>query len=338
MNQRELLLSVISGEPAYRFPVIGPGGLINIINRTILDRLGIPLPAAHYSGAMMAELAAAGHDMEGFDNVGVPLCLTVEAEVLGAKVDMGDTMVLPRIVSYPELNIEDIIANALPALLNHGRVPQVLRAVELLRGMRPGVPILGNIAGPATLAASLVRPTAMIELVQKGPDVLNRLFEGIISFLCAYVEALVDNGADIIMVHEPVARSSPYMGFDLFINVLPYMNELSKYAQLGGAKLILHICGGRFEHVRAVREAQMDAYSFEADVDPGEAREVLKKPIIGTVPASMVNYFPPEMVLEETLMAIQRGASMMCPPCGLGLDTPFQNLRIMKEASRRFRP
>lgn len=338
MNKRELLMAVLSGEPTDRFPVLGPGGSINVITRTILDRLGIPLPAAHYSGAMMAELAAAGHDMAGFDNVGVPLCLTVEAEVLGAKVDMGDGAVLPHIVSFPDLSLNQIITHAVPALMNHGRVPQVLRAVELLSSMRPNVPTIGNIAGPATLTASLIRPSAILDLVNQSPDLLNRLFEGITSFLCAYTEALVESGADVIMIHEPAARLGSYMGFDLFVNVIPYLNELSRYAQLGGARLIMHVCGGKFEHVRAARETQMDAYSFEADVDPGEAARLLGKPVVGTIPASMVNYFPPEMVLEETLMVVQRGAAIVSPPCGLGLDTPFQNLRIMKEASLRFHP
>lgn len=338
MNRRELLLAALAGEPTDRFPVIGPGGLINVINRPVLDRLGIPLPAAHYSGMMMAELAAAAYDMIGFDNVGIPLCLTVEAEALGAKVEMGDSTVLPHIVAFPDITIEEIIANALPALLNHGRLPQVLRAVELVHDMKPQAAVIANIAGPATLIASLIRPSEMIHLLKKDPGFLNRLLEGLISFLCAYTEALVENGADIIMINEPAARSGSYMGFDLFLNVLPYMNELSKYAHLGGAKLILHVCGGHMDQVGMCKETQIDAYSFEAEIDPGEARKTLGKPIIGTVPASLVHYFPPEMVLEETLMAVRHGADIMCPPCSLGLETPFQNLRIMKEASHRFTP
>jgi [methyl-Co(III) methanol-specific corrinoid protein]:coenzyme M methyltransferase len=337
LTRRELLWAALNGEPTERFPVIGPGGLINVINRTILDRLGIPLPAAHYSGMMMAELAAAAYDMIGFDNVGVPLCLTVEAEALGAKVEMGDGTVLPHIIAFPEISVEEIIANAVPALLNHGRIPQVLRAVELLHHMKPTVPVIGNMTGPATLASSLVRPTELIELVKRDPRFLDRMIEGLISFQCAYAEALIQNGADVLMIHEPAARTGSYMGFDLFHNVLPYLNELSKYAELGGAKILLHVCGGRPEQVRICREAQVDAYSFEAEVDPGEAHDILGKPIIGTVPPSLVHYFPPEMVLEETLMAVKRGASIISPPCGLGLETPFQNLRIMKEASHRFR-
>lgn len=338
MNRRELLFGVLAGQSTDRFPVIGPGGLINVINRSVIDRLGIPLPAAHYSGMMMAELAAAAFDMIGFDNVGLPLCLTVEAEALGAKVDMGDTTVLPHIIAFPDVSIEEIIDNALPALLNHGRLPQVLRAVELVHNMKPQAPVMVNLAGPATLTASLIRPSDMIQLAKKDPGFLNRLLEGIISFLCAYAEALVENGADIIMINEPAARSGSYMGFDLFHNVVPYLNELSRYAHLGGAKLLLHVCGGRMEQVRMCKETQIDAYSFEADIDPGEAKEILGKPIIGTVPASLIHYFPPEMVLEETLLAVRRGADIMCPPCSLGLETPFENLRIMKEASHRFNP
>jgi len=338
LNRRELLFGALAGQSTDRFPVIGPGGLINVINRSVIDRLGIPLPAAHYSGMMMAELAAAAFDLIGFDNVGLPLCLTVEAEALGAKVDMGDTTVLPRIVAFPDVSIEEIIDNALPALLNHGRLPQVLRAVELVHNMKPQAPVMVNLAGPATLTASLIRPSDMIQLAKKDPGFLNRLLEGIISFLCAYAEALVENGADIIMINEPAARSGSYMGFDLFHNVVPYLNELSRYAHLGGAKLLLHVCGGRMEQVRMCKETQIDAYSFEADIDPAEAKEILGKPIIGTVPASLIHYFPPEMVLEETLLAVRRGADIMCPPCSLGLETPFENLRIMKEASHRFNP
>jgi len=336
LNRREILMAALAGKSTPRFPVLGPGGLINVITRTVLDRFGIPLPAAHYSGVMMAELAAATYDTVGFDNIGVPFCLTVEAEALGARVDIGDSTMLPRIIAFPDISMEELIANALPALLQHGRVPQVLRSIELLRDMRPGVPIIGNMAGPATLSASLIRPSAMIELVKNNPGLLNRLLEGIVSFLCAYAEAMVEKGASIIMIHEPAARSGSHMGFDLFHNVIPYFNELSRYAHLGGAKVFLHVCGGRMEQVKMCRETDADAYSFEAEVHPGEAHAILRKPIIGTVPASLVHYFPPEMVLEETLMAVQNGAAIMAPPCGLGLDIPFQNLRIMKEASHRF--
>ncbi|MEJ5186825.1 MAG: uroporphyrinogen decarboxylase family protein, partial [Candidatus Geothermincolales bacterium] len=104
LERREVLLAALRAEPTPRFPVIGPGGAINVLTRHVLERFNITLPAAHYSGVLMAELASAVGDMIGFDNNGVPFCLTVEAEVLGAKVDMGNGTTLPRISAYPDVS------------------------------------------------------------------------------------------------------------------------------------------------------------------------------------------------------------------------------------------
>lgn len=337
LERREVLLAALRAEPTPRFPVIGPGGAINVLTRHVLERFNITLPAAHYSGVLMAELASAVGDMIGFDNNGVPFCLTVEAEVLGAKVDMGNGTTLPRISAYPDVSPRELAESVPPTPLNRGRIPQVLRAVELLRKMRPHVPVMGNITGPATLVSYLVSPTTLLDLMRRDPQFLHRLLEVLVSFLCSYAEALVERGAEIIVIHEPVGKMGTYVGIDLFSNVLPYLNEVARYIHLGGAYLILHLCGSRKEMINACREAHVDVFSFDPEVDPGEASSFLAKPVVGTVPPSLVRYFPPEMVLEEVLLTVRRGASLISPPCGLGLDTPFANLRIMKEASYRFK-
>ncbi len=337
MDKREVLLAALNDQPTPRFPVVGSGGSINVLTRHVLDRFRVALPSAHYSGALMAELAAAAGDMLGFDGNGVPFCLTVEAEILGAKVDLGNGNTLPRISAYPDLSPRELAESVPPTPLNRGRIPQVVRAVELLKKMRPHVPVVANITGPATLVSYLVRPTVLLELMRQDPRFLHNFLEELVSFLCAYVEALVDHGAEVIFIHEPVGKMSSYVGIDLFSNVLPYLNEVARYAHLGGAYLILHLCGSRKEMITACREAHVDAFSFDPEVDPGDARALLSKPVVGTVPPSLVRYFPPEMVLEEVLLTVKRGASLISPPCGLGIDTPFANLRIMKEASYRFR-
>jgi [methyl-Co(III) methanol-specific corrinoid protein]:coenzyme M methyltransferase len=337
LERREVLLAALRGEPTPRFPVMGPGGSINVLTRHVLERFHVALPSAHYSGVLMAELASAVGDMVGFDNNGVPFCLTVEAEVLGARVDMGNGNTLPRISAYPDLSPRELAESVPPTPLNKGRIPQVLRAVGLLRKMRPHVPVVGNLTGPATLVSYLVRPTILLDLMRREPGFLHHLLEELVSFLCAYAEALVDQGSEVLVIHEPVGKMGAYVGIDLFSNVLPYLNEVARYAHLGGAYLVLHLCGSRKEMITACREAHVDAFSFDPEVDPGEASSFLSKPVVGTVPPSLVRYFPPEMVLEEVLLTVRRGASLISPPCGLGLDTPFANLRIMKEASYRFR-
>ncbi|UCC33692.1 MAG: methylcobamide--CoM methyltransferase, partial [Candidatus Bathyarchaeota archaeon] len=47
-------------------------------------------PAAHKNAAKMARLGSAAHRLCGLDNISVPFCMTVEAEVLGARIDFHE--------------------------------------------------------------------------------------------------------------------------------------------------------------------------------------------------------------------------------------------------------
>ncbi len=49
----------------------------------------------------MAGLALAAARITGFESVGVPLCVTVEAEAFGAAIDLGDANTEARIVQEP---------------------------------------------------------------------------------------------------------------------------------------------------------------------------------------------------------------------------------------------
>jgi [methyl-Co(III) methanol-specific corrinoid protein]:coenzyme M methyltransferase len=49
------------------------------------------------------------YEKTGFENYGVPFCMTIEAEPLGVKLDMGTKMVEPRVTGYNTLSIEEII-------------------------------------------------------------------------------------------------------------------------------------------------------------------------------------------------------------------------------------
>ena len=54
--------------------------------RTDADRSDY-LPQAHTDAAMMSGLAKAVYEQGCFENYGVPFCMTIEAEEMGAKVD-----------------------------------------------------------------------------------------------------------------------------------------------------------------------------------------------------------------------------------------------------------
>lgn len=336
MNPKELLFAALDGESTSRVPVIGAGGVVNILNREIIKRAGVPLPAAHYNGDMMAELVIAAREMVGYDNLAVPLCSTVEAETLGARVDIGGADRLPRLASFPGIALESLHQIARPSNLSHGRVPVVLKAIAMLKQMRPTFPILANIASPASLLSFLLPPSELLRLATEEGERLEQLVTDMIVYLDHYASSMVELGAEVIVVNDQISASEVLVeeGFDLV--ALYSLAELCMKIRAKGARIIVHVCGNASRILERLRQVEANAFAFDSEVDVKTASAILGKPVVGCVKPSLINNFPPEMVLEETLISMQKGARLISPPCGLGLDVPLQNLKIICQAVRRF--
>ncbi|MBQ7262758.1 MAG: methylcobamide--CoM methyltransferase, partial [Synergistaceae bacterium] len=108
MGPRERLLRAAKGEETDRPPCICPGGMMNAIIRDIMEETGCPWPESHSDPRKMADLTLALYRAGGFENCGVPFCMTVEAEAMGAKVDMGDMETEPHVVDSPLSSTEEV--------------------------------------------------------------------------------------------------------------------------------------------------------------------------------------------------------------------------------------
>ena len=68
--------------------------------------------------------------------IGVPFCMTVEAEAMGAKVDLGDEFTEPRVCEYAIGTVTE--HNKLqPIQMDEGRRKVVLDAIRLLCQSNP---------------------------------------------------------------------------------------------------------------------------------------------------------------------------------------------------------
>ena len=86
LTERNRLYAVLNREAVDRPPVICPGGMMNAAIVEIMQQTGHILPAAHLDPELMAALAGDVHQATGFENIGVPFCMTVEAEALGSDI------------------------------------------------------------------------------------------------------------------------------------------------------------------------------------------------------------------------------------------------------------
>jgi uroporphyrinogen-III decarboxylase len=169
-SPKERLARKLRGEGAERAPVICPGGMMNAAVVEVMERTGHTLPEGHSDAGAMAALARGVSRLTGFENYGVPFCMTVEAEALGSDIDLGSLNCEPKIareryasvsgasVAPPGGGPPDSAApdSALPDLALSG---SVRLGAGLSNVGRPGARLFG--AGrPGAAASGIGRPEA----------------------------------------------------------------------------------------------------------------------------------------------------------------------------------
>jgi [methyl-Co(III) methanol-specific corrinoid protein]:coenzyme M methyltransferase len=182
-NPKERLLWVLQKGAVDRPPVICAGGSMTA---AVLEAIGedAPLPAAHNDPVLMAKLCAQIQHQTRFENLGVPLCTTIEAEALGSQVDLGSLTCEPTITREA---FSDAAAAQFPSpdvLLNRGRVPVFLEATRILARDFPTLPVLANLIGPTSTAAAIVDPVAFMKGLHKHREHAHRLVAAVTRFLC----------------------------------------------------------------------------------------------------------------------------------------------------------
>ncbi|MDE2118224.1 MAG: methylcobamide--CoM methyltransferase, partial [Betaproteobacteria bacterium] len=100
MNEKSRLLNTLRGKPSDRPPFICPGGMMNMAVTELMDAAESCWPDAHSDPEKMARLTLAANRIGGIENTGVPFCMTVEAEAMGAQVYLGSRGNEPRVTEY----------------------------------------------------------------------------------------------------------------------------------------------------------------------------------------------------------------------------------------------
>ncbi|HEY3425617.1 MAG TPA: uroporphyrinogen decarboxylase family protein, partial [Negativicutes bacterium] len=249
LTPKERLLAVLRHEVVDRPPVICPGGMMNAAIVDVMNASGHTLPAAHSDATLMAGLAAAVHQHTGFENLGVPFCMTAEAEVFGSAIDLGTFTCEPKITKELFPFAAAVTVNDIEKLLQCGRIQTIADTVRLLSEKHPTIPVIGNLTGPISTAASIIDPIPFLKDLRKNPTASHHALEYVTDFLIAFAKLLIDNGADLISIADPTATGEilgPKM-FDEY--AIAYLNKLIDgiHAHTSPARrqtpVIVHICG-----------------------------------------------------------------------------------------------
>lgn len=331
MTPKERLQLVLENKPVDRPPCICPGGMMNMVTAGLMDAASVYMPDAHTDARKMADLAKAVYEKGCFENYGVPFCMTVEAEELGAKVDFGSTVYEPHVVSYV---IDSVCSwNKLPGLdCDNGRAKVVLDAIGILREETEDVPIVGNLTGPISTASSIMEPVTFYKELRKKNADAHAYMEFITEQLAAFGRAQIKAGADVIAISDP-SGTGEILGPKYFKEfAVTYLNKLLDGLQKEKLGTIVHICGQMNPVYKEVNEVRSDVLSFDSVVPMREAREHLQERILmGNVSTYALEFADPEKVKALTRNCMKNGSNIISPACGLGMKSPLVNVQAILE-------
>lgn len=328
-SRKKRLLEALAGASVDRPPVICPGGMMNMVTKELMDVVGVYLPGAHQDARLMTALAKAVVEEGLFENVGVPFCMTVEAEAYGATVDLGNEIYEPHVVNYPMVKVGDW-KKLSPIDLGKGRPGIVLQSIRHLSQDLPEVPVIGNLTGPISIATSLIEPVVFYKALRKNPAGAHEFLDFITQDLIAYARAQIEAGTDVIAISDP-SGSGEILGPDQFREFcVQYINRVLEGIADTGIRTIVHICGQMKKVFPQVDLLRSDALSFDSVVPISLAKTSLNDRILmGNVSTYTLEFGEIDRIKIMTAQCVQQGADIISPACGLGMRTSLDRIRAM---------
>lgn len=325
MTAKERLAAILNHQTSDRPACICPGGMMNMVTAGLMEASSSWLPEAHRDARRMAALAEAAYKNGCFENVGVPFCMTVEAEGMGAKADLGNTITEPRITAYAIRSVSE--ADRLSELdLGSGRAKTVLDALKILKSDCPDVPVIGNLTGPVSTATSLLEPMIFYRELRKKNRESHVFMDFVTGQLLRFGLAQIEAGADCIAISDP-GGTGEILGPKYFSEfAVPCLNRLVDTFRERGVGTIVHICGQMSPVYREVSGIRSHALSFDSVVSMKSAREHLPdRVLMGNVSTYALEFGDPEKISALTKNCLESGADILAPACGLGMKTPLAN-------------
>jgi methyltransferase, mtaA/cmuA family len=335
LNEKERLAKALKNEKVDRPPCICPGGMMNMVTAELMDVAGITWPEAHLNPEMMANLAIASYENKCFENVGVPFCMTIEAEAMGSQVTMGSKIFEPHVTGYAFDSVKDW--KKLHKLdLTKGRAKVVLDAIKIIKSKNLNAPIIGNITGPVSVASSVIEPSNFYKSMRKDNETVHEYMKFITEEIIEFANAQIEAGADTIVISDP-SGTGEILGPKFFEEfVVKYINMLLDGIKDKSVGTIVHICGQMKNVYNEVAKVKSDALSFDSIVSIKKAKEHLgNRVIMGNVSTYVLEFASESQVEAMAKTCIKSGSDIISPACGLGTKSPIANIQSILKAVKQ---
>lgn len=337
LSPKERILRTFNKKTIDRPPVICPGGMMNSAVVEVMNRTGHKLPEGHHDGRIMAELAKDVHEITGFENFGIPFCMTVEAEVLGSEINYGTLSCEPKIQTEVFSSVSNVEFIQLGAMEKNKRVNSILGAINELSNKHTDVPVVGSLTGPVSAAASIVDPIPFLKELRKKASDSHRVMDYASDHIIELARLMIESGANVISIADPTATGE-ILGPKLFDEyAVRYLNKVIDAIHAMDTPVIVHICGKMNAVKKYIPTIKSDAISTDAFVSLKLLKEEYPElTTMGNLSTFLLESGNEENIASQTRRLVNDGINIIAPACGLSTATPVKNIasmtRVVKES------
>lgn len=306
---------------------------------------GIKFSEAMKDAVKMKDALLRGYREIGYDGVyvGWESSFNLMAEAMGCRLRYGEDSI-PAVSQTVVSRREDLRSLRTPDPRRDGRLPIYLEAIRLVKSeLQDVAPILSYIPGPLTLSSALRGPSAFLLDLVRNRDMVEELADTSTQAATAFAEAKISEGADIIVIAEPMGSTSvisPKMFREI---ALPRIRIMLATIQTRGATPSLHICGNTEPILRDIAESGTKIFEVDHLVDIATAKGALsgKVCVQGNInPTGALNGTDPTAVTAECRECIAKAAEgggyILSSGCEVPLDAPIENLKAMVRATAEY--
>jgi uroporphyrinogen decarboxylase len=265
--------------------------------------------------------------------------LSTEAEEFGATILFSDEDV-PTVTGRLVTDLASAAALPVPRL-GTKRTGVYLRTIEHLTKVRDGMPVLGGLIGPFSLAGRLFGVSEALLATAMEPEPVNVLLEKTTAFLTEYARAFREAGADAVIMAEPTAGLMSPVAAEKFSS--PFIRRIRESVEREGFQVILHNCGARIGHLQASMHSGAKTLHFGKPMDIAAA--------LARVPPDTVlggNLDPAEVLVRGTPSSVASSVEhllaaaahhrnfFLSSGCDVPSQVPMENLTAFFETAASF--
>lgn len=337
MNGIERVKAAVNFETLDRAPVIAQ------VFGHAASLAGIPLGDYVRDGELLARCQIKALEHYGYDAVFALMDVGVETEAVGSILTYRPNQ-YPVVKSYALSEGVDLSSLSVPNPKKAGRMPELLKAVRILRReVGDEVLVVGCVLGPMTLATQLLGIEAALYLAADEPETFARLLDFAAEVVIQFGVAQIEAGAHLPIVFDP-SSSPAVVPHQFFREVsLPRLKRVfAAFKRAGPVANWLHIAGPTEPILPFYPQAGVDIANFDYCVDPLDAQRAIPRTCLdGNIkPLSFVEATPEEIAVESSRLLklfADRGGFILSPGCEIPPESRPENVSAMVSAAREQR-